>query len=69
MQVRGLIEKFESTIETISSRGAVRRIMYCLIRGIHATIDTSGYGAVTTGANLGMTTLGLPTLGTREIGT
>lgn len=66
--VRGLIEKFESVIETITTRGAVRRILYCLIRGTRITDDDSDYGTTTTGDDLGVMTLGLPTLGTREVG-
>ena len=66
MVVRGLIEKFESVIESISERGAVRRIMYCLIRGTQIVTDEGGYGATTTGANLGIGALGLKVVGTRE---
>jgi len=38
LQVRGLVEQFEATIETIPQWGAVRRVMYARIRGTDITV-------------------------------
>lgn len=65
LQVRGIVEKFESTIESITTFGAVRRIMYALIRGTRLSEIETSYGVATTGDNLGVATLGTITIGTR----
>lgn len=46
-EIRGLIEKFESTIKTIPNRGSVRHVMYARVRGtrLHESV---GYSAVQT---------------------
>lgn len=65
LQIRGVIEKFEETIQTIPHRGSVGLVMYARIRGTKLA-DFKAYGATTSGASLGQDTLGLVTLGLGE---
>lgn len=68
LEIRGLIEKFESTIQTIPNQGSVRSVMYARIRGTRLT-DKAGYGGAvqTDGASLGQDILGIAILGIGEI--
>ena len=62
LQIRGLIEKFESTIETIPTYGSVRRVMYARIRGTRLSDFESSLSS-TSGASLGQDILGRTILG------
>lgn len=62
LQVRGLIERFESTIETIPTFGSVRRVMYARIRGTRLS-DFEELSSNTLGASLGQDTMGLVIMG------
>ena len=53
LEIRGLIEKFESTIETISNRGSVRKVMYARIRGTRVQASSGLVITTTSGASLG----------------
>jgi len=58
LQVRGLIEKFESTIDIIPTFGSVRRVMYARIRGTRLE-DSEAIIIETSGASLGQDIAGL----------
>lgn len=58
LQVRGLIEKFESTIDIIPTFGSVRRVMYARIRGTRLE-DSEAIVIETSGASLGQDIAGL----------
>ena len=66
LQVRGLIERFESTIENIPTYGSVRRVMYARVRGTRIE-DALGTVKSTSGASLGQDTLGVIAMGQGEI--
>lgn len=63
LEIRGLIEKFESTIQTIPNQGSVRSVMYARIRGTRLTDATSYTTTQTDGASLGQDILGMAILG------
>jgi hypothetical protein len=62
LQVRGLIERFEATVDVIPPYGSVRRVMYARIRGSRL-LNYQSPIINTTGSSLGQDTLGLVTLG------
>jgi len=62
LQVRGLIEQFESTIETIPTFGSVRRVMYARIRGTDISVAAT-VTIQTNNDNLGQNILGRVLLG------
>lgn len=68
LQIRGLIERFESVITTIPSLGSVRRVMYARIRGTRLE-DSEGVTTFTSGASLGQDTLGRALLGQGVVNT
>lgn len=66
LEVRGLIERFESVIETIPTYGSVRRVMYARIRGTRLE-DSEAVVTQTSGASLGQDTLGIVAMGEGEV--
>ena len=62
LEVRGLIERFESVIETIPAFGSVRRVMYARIRGTRLE-DSEAIVIQTSGASLGQDILGVVSVG------
>lgn len=66
LEIRGLVEQFESVIVTIPTFGSVRRVMYARIRGTRLGGIGFAGGTITLGASLGQDTLGLTILGKGE---
>ncbi|MEN8233773.1 MAG: hypothetical protein ABFR89_02480 [Actinomycetota bacterium] len=66
LQVRGLIEKFESSVQEIPMRGSVRRVLYATVRGSKLE-DSEAIVIKTSGASLGQDILGQVVLGEGEV--
>lgn len=65
LQVQGMIEKIESDIDIIPSRGSVRDVIYARIRGTRLE-DSEAIVIQTSGVALGQNILGLVKLGTGD---
>lgn len=66
LEVRGLIERFESVIDIIPQRGSVRKVMWCRIRGTRIT-ESIGFGGSSSGGSLGQDILGTIRFGMGEV--
>ena len=65
VQVRGLIERFESNLSVIPPRGSVRDVLYAVVRGTLLE-DSEGVVTQTSGASLGQDILGTVPIGTGD---
>lgn len=65
LQMRGLVERVEAPVETISERGSVTRVMWVTMRG-KRILESEGFGSNVVYGTLGIDLLGVELLGVGE---